>query len=249
MTENNQLEPVVTPDNDRGADQNPPPDANAEKLPTSRSTPAGPKPRREPKGRSPELQIDAPTSTEQPRSAFDINRMRLNPSASHGIVLKKVLTGVQITKPHRQDFIRVRAGDAWRFPASVIESRIDRGTYLVDPDMRSVLVEHLVAKMLYLAMPRSGDVFFWPVKMQSGLGDLDSWSESAHEAAHLAQDQWVSIRSNQKSGRYDAIVALGDLPEPTWPEESLETLLAQAFKGRVIESIDHPVARQLRGLE
>jgi hypothetical protein len=37
------------------------------------------------------------------------------------------------------------------------------------------------------------------------------------------------------------------LPEPEWPETSFEELMQIAFRGRIINSLDHPVIRQLLG--
>ncbi len=41
--------------------------------------------------------------------------------------------------------------------------------------------------------------------------------------------------------------AMGDLPGPTWPDVSFRDLLAIAFKGKRIDTLDHPVLRRLRG--
>jgi hypothetical protein len=48
-------------------------------------------------------------------------------------------------------------------------------------------------------------------------------------------------------GAYRIWEASGDLPEPEWPEQSLRDLLAIAFKGRYIDTLDHAVPKRLRG--
>ena len=50
-----------------------------------------------------------------------------------------------------------------------------------------------------------------------------------------------------KAGAYDVAIATAPLPEPEWPEETFEQLFRLAFRDRVIDSIDHPVIRQLKG--
>jgi hypothetical protein len=37
------------------------------------------------------------------------------------------------------------------------------------------------------------------------------------------------------------------MPEPVWPDVPFSGLVHIAFKGRVIDTLDHPVVRRLRG--
>ena len=46
---------------------------------------------------------------------------------------------------------------------------------------------------------------------------------------------------------YDIDVAMGAFPDPIWPSVTFPELLKIAFKGRMIEDLDHPVLRRLRG--
>ena len=47
---------------------------------------------------------------------------------------------------------------------------------------------------------------------------------------------------------YRIFKAEGQLSDPIWPDKSLQELLELAFKDRVIDNMDHPVVRRLRGL-
>ena len=77
----------------------------------------------------------------------------------------------------------------------------------------------------------------------------DKWAESALAAADMAQRHWVRVTANMKAGAYDIEQASGNLPEPTWPEMTFQEILNAAFKGMVINNVNHPVLRQLRGEE
>ena len=55
------------------------------------------------------------------------------------------------------------------------------------------------------------------------------------------------MAADMSLGAYRIWEARGDLPEPEWPEQSLRDLLSIAFKGRYIDSLDHPVLKHLRG--
>ena len=78
-------------------------------------------------------------------------------------------------------------------------------------------------------------------------GRIDPWNRSALEAAKIAEDHWVSVRSNRSLGAYELFNATGELSAPVWPEMSFSEILNIAFRDRFIDSYDHPVLRGLRG--
>jgi hypothetical protein len=67
------------------------------------------------------------------------------------------------------------------------------------------------------------------------------------EAIELATRSWVRVAANMSAGCYDVYRAGGQLSEPEWPDLTFQAILRIAFKGRFIDSLDHPVLRQLRG--
>jgi hypothetical protein len=48
-------------------------------------------------------------------------------------------------------------------------------------------------------------------------------------------------------GGYEIFEATAKLPEPTWPDLSLDDLLTIAFRGRIITDPDHPVVLEMLG--
>jgi hypothetical protein len=48
-------------------------------------------------------------------------------------------------------------------------------------------------------------------------------------------------------GAYDVFEAQGELPEPEWPEYDIGVLVEVAFRGKIINSLDHPVVQSLLG--
>jgi hypothetical protein len=48
-------------------------------------------------------------------------------------------------------------------------------------------------------------------------------------------------------GAYDVFVAAGELGEPEWPTAPFSELLRIAFRDRLIDDLNHPVLRRLRG--
>ena len=46
---------------------------------------------------------------------------------------------------------------------------------------------------------------------------------------------------------YDIFEAAANLPEPIWPETTMDELLEVAFRGRIITGLDHPVVQDRLG--
>ncbi len=55
------------------------------------------------------------------------------------------------------------------------------------------------------------------------------------------------MRSNRSLGAYEVTQPLVEFPAPTWPDKTIDELIVIGFKGRVINTADHPVLRHLRG--
>ena len=59
--------------------------------------------------------------------------------------------------------------------------------------------------------------------------------------------RWVRLKANRALGAYEITEAPGSIPEPVWPTHTFADLLRIGFRGRTIDSIDHPVLKRLRG--
>lgn len=57
----------------------------------------------------------------------------------------------------------------------------------------------------------------------------------------------LRVAANMSLGAYDVWQTEGPLPEPQWPETSFKDSLRTAFKDRLIDTLDHPVLKRLRG--
>ena len=58
---------------------------------------------------------------------------------------------------------------------------------------------------------------------------------------------WVRVAANMSLGAYEVYEASGSIPDPEWPDVTFRVLLEIAFKGRFIQSLDHPVIHRLQG--
>ena len=58
---------------------------------------------------------------------------------------------------------------------------------------------------------------------------------------------WIRMKSNMSLRAYEIFQAENSIPDPTWPEQSFGELLRIAFRDRLINTIDHPAVKRLRG--
>jgi hypothetical protein len=132
---------------------------------------------------------------------------------------------------------------------ALIDFRDERdAVYLIAPNVARDMPGEFTMSMLYTTITRQGVVVLWPVRLPLPDGRHNEWHRSAAEAAELAMKRWIRVKANQALGAYEMFEAAGTIPEPEWPEQSFADLLRIAFADRLVNSLDHPVIRRLRGL-
>jgi hypothetical protein len=164
------------------------------------------------------------------------------------IAVKKRPMTIPVGRPPNSVFFRVHPGAEYRLAVGLVV--LDQGEkYLVRSSLQAQLAEEPVFRcsMLYIYLTRAGSLGLWDVKLPGPEGTLDSWNSSAAEIAQQAMTNWVRVVSNREAGGYEFLVPEMSLPEPEWPSLSLGDILAIAFRGKLIDTPDHSVLRQLRG--
>jgi len=169
---------------------------------------------------------------------FDLSNLLLDQSFAESIGVRKLLTTVPARKPSDQDFMRVHPDPAYRGNFAMIELKDDRGE----------LSNEAQPYTLFTAINRQGVVRIWPVRLPGLDGKTNEWWRSAREAAELATKQWVRLKANMSLGAYEMFTAEKTIAEPVWPELPFQELLRIAFKDRIVDTIDHPLVKRLRGL-
>ena len=192
----------------------------------------------------PDLKLIDAAASDDP---FDLARLRINPEMLETTNVKKLLTTVPVRKPIAQDFVRVRPEPQYRETLAFIELKDDRETYIVDLGAVPELQAECFLATLFVAINRSGVLSMWPVRTPAADGRTNEWHASAATAAQHAMRNWTRVKANMGLGAYEIFEAEGSIPDPIWPELSLDAILRIAFKDRVIRSLDHPVVKRLRG--
>jgi hypothetical protein len=187
-------------------------------------------------------------TTESLHDSFDLARFRLDQSFTEMIGVKKLLTTVPVRKPGKQDFIRVHPGSNYRLDAALIILKDERETYLVLNEIARELPGECVLATIHTAINRQGVLFLWTVRLPTPDGRVNEWHRSEAEAASLAMRKWVRVVSNMSLGAYDIFEAAASIPDPEWPGQPFQELLRIAFKDKLVDRLDHPVVKRLRGL-
>jgi hypothetical protein len=182
-------------------------------------------------------------------SIFDnLDELRLDPDLTVLAGVREELRHVPVRKPHRQEWVRVHPSPEYQLCCGVYEDKVERETFFVAPAMHGELAGELRPVLLVTAITSQGTVFLWPVPLPGPSGRLIPWHETAGEGCELAKSGWIRLVADMSFGAYRIYVPEGQLPDPVWPDKSFRELLETAFKGRVIDTTEHPVVRWLRGL-
>jgi hypothetical protein len=179
----------------------------------------------------------------------NLDALRIDPAeAMVGTI--EVLTHVPVRKPGRIEFVRTHPDPSMSLATCLFRDDEEQASYLAMPQIRALLAGYLKPVLLVAAINRQGSAFIWPVPLPTDEAGnrMRPWGDSARQAADLARNTWLRMRADMDLGAYRITLAEGVLPDPIWPNRTLEDLLRIAFKDRIIAGADHPVIRKLRGL-
>ena len=173
--------------------------------------------------------------------------LRLSQNFGETLGVKKVLTTVPVGKPTKDRFFRTHTSPSWVFPTWILENKAAGETYIVSPEVASVLGDLVRPVELYAVIDRQNNPSLIPIPLPGPNGVRNPWHESLLQAVLRARLVWLRISANMALGGYDIFEAAASLPEPIWPETTMDELLEVAFRGRIITSLDHPVVQDRLG--
>jgi hypothetical protein len=198
--------------------------------------------------------LAAAAAAERNTSQFfkELENFRLNETELAGQgVGREILTRVPVRRPGRKEFVRCHEDPRMTIPMALYVDDSEDGdgeAYMVAKAMRDTFGDDVKSVLLQAAMLRNGTIILWPLTIpQADGGRGRSWHESALIASDHAKKQWVKIISDRTLGGYRVFPAEGEIPEPKWPDKTIEELLEIAFRNRVIKSTDHPIVRKYLG--
>jgi len=182
-----------------------------------------------------------------PKPLFTLQSIKRAQDFSKDCAVKQKLVKVMVGKPNNQMFFRINDKEDYRTVTAVVVDKTERDTYLVEQNIEEEFAGQISYVTLYTGVTRQNGVFLWAIPLAGPNGKTNPWYETAHEAAQIAMTKWTRIQADMSVGCYAVFEALGNLSEPTWPEENFEQLVQIAFKDRYINTTDHPIIRRFRG--
>jgi hypothetical protein len=181
-----------------------------------------------------------------PADADMLSRLRISQDFGSKSGTRKLVTTIPIRPPKKNEFIRVHSTMLAMLVWTLTDEQL---VYVVTNDIADTIPGLVVAKELVPSITRQGTLFLWPLRIPGEHGRTDNWLTSAKEAATHSVHAWVRVQANMDLGAFEIFEAMGAIPEPEWPRLSMDEIVRIAVKGRVIDSLDHPVLKKLRGEE
>ena len=189
-------------------------------------------------------------STPATPDPFDLETLRLDQNFVESAGVKKLLTKVPVQKPDPQTFYPRPSRQKYRMALAVIVLKEDSETFLLTPHIARELPGEFVMVMMRTVITRQGTVFLWPIRLPDADGKINEWHQSAADAAEYATKRWVRIKSNKAIRGYELKFAaeMHQSTNPAWPDLSFQELVRIAFRDRLVDRLDHPVIKRLRGI-
>ena len=192
------------------------------------------------------------TSTNSPQknvssSNLDLQSLRLPANYGATMGVKKLLTNVPVRKPRKPQFFRTHPSADMTFDGMLLQQKEKEESYLVVPGVAQQISELVQPVDLFAAIDRNNNVFLIPVPMPGESGVRNPWHESLFQAVEHSKQNWIRINANMHMGGYDVFEAQISLSEPDWPHHTIDNLVEVAFRGKIIQSLDHPVVQSLLG--
>ena len=190
-----------------------------------------------------------PTTPEETSSSagFDLARYRLSQDFAASAGVTKLLTTVPVRKPSPHTFVAFSERPDYRMDTVLLSHKEENEFYLLAPEVAQACQDEGKPFTLYTYVTRAGNIGIWPVRLPDCDGRDIDWWRSARDAATMFPECWVRIKSSKELGAYEVFQATGELEPPVWPPMGFADLVKLAFRDKIIETMDHPVLRRLRG--
>lgn len=160
-------------------------------------------------------------------------------------VTERVQTVIPICKANPKKYIQIHP--AWYQEVAAVDLGDRSGIYVVHRKLQEELVDEIIPVGLFVGLTKQGSLFVLPVKLAGRNGKMHDASRSALLAIEIAKTAWVRIQWNDETKSYDVRKRRQPLSPPVWPAMTFEQIITVALSDRVIDALDHPAVRELRG--
>jgi hypothetical protein len=179
---------------------------------------------------------------------FDLNAFVVT-GETENLSLKKIIIQVPVRKPNKQKFFRVKTEAEFSTIVYVLEIKEDGDYFLVSPNIVPYIIQEVKKVRLNLAYYLDGNPFLIPVPLPDDNGKINSWHSSLDLVVKMAKENWVRAIPDKSINGYTLMQASGDMicSNELPSDKKLIDYIAIAFRGKIIDTLDHPVIKTLLG--
>jgi hypothetical protein len=188
-----------------------------------------------------------PFAPQATSAEFDITSLRIPSNFGATLGVKKILNLVPVGKPTPTQFFRSHTNDAMQFNAMLLAPKGSQENYLVTHQVAGHIPELVKSVTLMLVIDRQNNLRLVPVPLPGPEGQRNPWHQTLLDAITLSKTNWLRINANLGNGGYDVFQAQVELPDPEWPDHTIDEIIKVAFRGRIINDLAHPVVQGLLG--
>lgn len=194
------------------------------------------------------LPEDSPAADAAP-DYFDIKALRLADVDPTAAGVTELLTHVRYGAPPKDSFFRVNPDPDYSATIGIVQLTGRDEIYYAPPGLWAALATEKTfgRRLVHTCLTVQGELFLWGCRLPGVDGKQPPWVTVPLEAAREAKTKWVRLFWDDSIRKHRILVATAQRDEPTWPDKSLSELLRLAFADSLIDSVDHPVLKKLRG--
>jgi hypothetical protein len=196
---------------------------------------------------------DAAISKLQPSNAaavdpFDPMNLGIATDYAAAINAKASSKPFELRKPNDQEYFLVSPRTGHRLVVGSITDKQDMGKLYIVPsglleEVRTKFPKAVRAVELVLAQTLAGASLVWPVPLAEDRGGR--WNSTQRGGCEQGKTRWTNITSGR--GQYD-IITVNNPKAVDWDSvPPFRDILHQAASERLINSMEHPLLRKLRG--
>jgi hypothetical protein len=189
------------------------------------------------------------SSSPAPADPFDPMNLGISTDYAAAINVKPSAKPFELRKPNDQEYFRSSPRKDHHLVVGSIADKQDMGKiYLVTPTLldavKFAFPRAVRAVELVLAQSMMGVSIVWPVPLAEDRGG--KWNSSQRVVCEESKKKWTNLVSGQ--GQYDS-EPINNPRVVDWDAfPPFRDVLRQAASERLIDSLDHPLLKKLRGI-
>jgi hypothetical protein len=195
---------------------------------------------------APKLHATAPVTVGNPKvsaSSLAIDQSHMEEFTS----TEEMSSDVECRRPPKGHFFTVRAETTkpWQNRNLYFLLQLEgRDPYLVVPAIAKQKADEDTIRPVLIVryVTMAGEEGLWPLKLNPPEGKSNRWNVSALNILEIAESgRWVRIVSAKKSYRHQVSRRTFEETPPKFSDRSFDDLIIEAFKDRVVDSLDHEI--------